>query len=118
MFAPHICPTLSCHRAEGPAELIGDGVTGMTEQETMSSPHATHQLGGDVYVQGTVGLQDPKHGTEEVQRHNHLGCMVLLGRHLDWDMGLREINDVTSCTLHDGLQGHKTGHRASLAAHQ
>lgn len=80
----------------------------MTSSPLALSSHSgagchTYQLRGDVYVKGTVGLQEPKYGVEEVQRHNHLGCVVLLGGHLDGFGGLREVNDVTSYAFHDRL---------------
>ena len=69
----------------------------------------TYQLRGDVQVKGTTRLQQPKHGVKEEQRHGHLGCVVLLGRHLDGVAGLGEVDDVTSYALHDGLQRWEMG---------
>lgn len=71
-----------------------------------ASPYATtHHLRGDVQVKGTVGLQEPKHGAEEIEWDSHLGGVVLFGGHLDWDAWLGEINDISSYALHDGLPG-------------
>lgn len=110
------CPTLSNCREKGLSRLISDYVTGSSPAfpgHSRAGCH-THQLRGDVYVKGTVGLQEPKYSVEEVQRHNHLGCVVLFGRHLDRFRGLGEVNDVTSYALHDGLQGQETGHGSVL----
>ena len=48
----------------------------------------------------TKGIQSPN-TVKEVQRCGHLGCVVLLGRHPDGVLGLREVNDVTDYALHD-----------------
>ena len=68
----------------------------------------THQLKGDVQVKGTNGLQESKHSVKEVERHSHLGCVVLLEGHLDGVGGLGEGDDVTCYALHNGLQGQET----------
>lgn len=111
MHAINLCSSVN-HRGKGPSRLINDNVTGswLALPGHSRAGCRTHQLWGDVYVKSTVGLQEPKYGVEEVQRHGHLGCVLLLGRHLDGFGGLGEIDDVTSYALHDGLQGQETGH--------
>lgn len=86
----------------------------MTSSSLALSSHSgtgchTYQLGGDVYIKGTVSLQEPKDSVEEVQRHNHLGCVVFLGGHFDgfggigWLGRLGKVDDVTSYVFHNGL---------------
>lgn len=95
--------TLSCY--EG---VAGSVVTDGSAWHCQGPLGDTYQLRSEVYVEGTVGLQESKHSVEEVQWHRHLGRVVIFGGHLDWDGGLGEVNDITSYALHDGLQGQET----------
>lgn len=83
----------------------GSSATARSRCPNPAAPHATHHLRGDVQVKGTVGLQEPKHGAEEVEWDSHLGGVVIFGGHLDREAGLGEINDIASYALHDGLPG-------------